>query len=217
MFSAIDHLSFQIHGGSDHHGGGVSGTMEILLTNIENLISKEPADILASILPGLANIHNIHPLLVHFPIALLTVFFLVDFAGSAFKNSDLRRTAGWFLYLGTFGALLAVAAGLQAASTVPHASAAHEIMMQHRSYGITVASLAVLLSIWRILVRGHFGTLANLIHLGLAAITCIIMTLGADLGGLMVFKYGIASSATSTSVSITAPPHEHNHDHQHSH
>ena len=217
MFNVIDHLSFQIHGGSNHHGGGMSGTMEKLLTNIEKLISQEPADIFSSIMPGLANIPNIHPLLVHFPIALLTVFFVVDLAGSVVKNSDIRRTAGWFLYFGTLGALLAVAAGLQAASTVPHTSAVHDIMMQHRSYGITVASLSVLLSVWRFLVHGHFRALANIIYLGLAAITCIIMMLGADLGGLMVFKYGVAGSTASASASSTAPPHEHNHGHPHSH
>lgn len=216
MLNVIDHLSFQIHGGSDHQGGGIAGGMESLLTNIENLISKEPADVFASILPGLAHIPNIHPLLVHFPIALLTIFFIVDFAGSVVKNSDIRRTAGWFLYFGTFGALLAVAAGLQAASTVPHTSAVHEIMMQHRTYGITVASLAVFLTVWRFLVHGRFGTLANIIHLGLTAITCIIMMLGADLGGLMVFKYGVAGSASSAPVTTT-PTHEHNHGHSHSH
>lgn len=216
MFNVVDHLIFQIHGGSDHHGGGVAGGMEKLLTTMETLLTKEPSEIFAEIMPGLASIPNIHPMLVHFPIALLLLFFLVDLAGALLKNSDIRRTAGWFLYTGTLGALLAVAAGLQAASTIPHSSAVHEIMMQHRNYGITVASLAVLLSIWRFLAHGRFSTLGSILHLVLAAVTCIIMMLGADLGGLMVFKYGVAVPPDVHSVA-TPSTQDHSHSHTHSH
>ncbi len=224
MFNVMDQFIFRVHGGSDHHGGGIAGGMEKLLTGIENLVTKEPAEIFSEILPGLASIPNIHPLLVHFPIALLTLFFLVDLIGALSKNNDIRRTAGWFLYSGTLGALLAVAAGLQAASTVPHDFMVHEIMMRHRNFGITVASMSVLLSIWRFLAHGRFNTVSSILHLGLAAATCIVMTLGADLGGLMVFRYGVAVSAEAPSM--TSPPpqdqghdhgHSHNHDHGHSH
>lgn len=226
MFNIADQLTFRVHGGSDHHGGGVAGGMETLLTWIEKLITQDPAETFSEILPGLASIPNIHPLLVHFPIALLTLFFLVDLIGALFKSDEIRRTAGWFLYTGTLGALLAVAAGLQAASTVPHDFIVHEIMMRHRNYGVTVASLAVLLSLWRFLAHGRFNTVGNILHLGLAAATCIIMALGADLGGLMVFRYGVAVSVEAPSMPSPSPQdhghnhghtHNHNHDHGHSH
>ena len=65
-------LSFQIHGGADH-GGGVAETISNLLIALEGGTDQGPSGVLSSFLPGIASLDNIHPLLVHFPIAFLSV------------------------------------------------------------------------------------------------------------------------------------------------
>lgn len=225
-------LSFQIHGGADQ-GGGIVESVSSLLAFFENLSTQGPGDIFSSIMPGIAGMDNIHPLLVHFPIAFFSAFFALDLVGTLAKKPQWRSVASWFLYLGTVAALFTVIAGLIAASSVAHGENVHNIMERHEHIGISVLSLAVVLSIWRIksgaLIRGG----ANSFFLILSALLYVLLMLGADLGGLMVYKHGVAVKAASipedshqhvhgdthdhadVNDPVAAPEHVHEHDHEH--
>ena len=237
-------LSFQIHGGADH-GGGIAESVSSLLAYFENLSTQGPGDIFSSIMPGIASMDNIHPLLVHFPIAFLSAFFALDLVGTLAKKTQWRSVASWFLYFGTVAALFTVTAGLIAASSVAHGENVHDIMERHEQIGLSVLSLAIVLSIWRMksgaLIRGG----ANSFFLILSALLCLLMMLGADLGGLMVYKYGVAVKAVQVpedsyshihdpadvheskdihdpadvheSADIHGPVDAHKHDHEHKH
>jgi len=144
-----------------------------------------------AILPGVAAMANIHPMLVHFPIALLNAFLLFEIIGFITGSESARRAAGWVLYLGTAGAAAAVAAGVHAASTVRHADEVHAIMTRHMYLGFAVLSLAVVLSLWRVVRGGGSPQRASLPYLLLAIATSVVMAFGADLGGLMVYGHGV--------------------------
>jgi uncharacterized membrane protein len=210
MIAMDNFLSFQIHGGADH-GNSILESVSSLLAFFENLSTQGPEEIFSSIMPGIAGMDNIHPLLVHFPIAFLSAFFALDLVGTLAKKPQWRSVASWFLYLGTIAALFTVIAGLMAASSVAHGENVHDIMERHEHFGISVLSLATLLSIWRMksgsLIRG--GT--NVFFLTLSALLCVLMMLGADLGGLMVYKYGVAVKAAP----VPEDSASHVHDHQH--
>ncbi len=206
MFSINEYLFFRVHGGIGH-GSGFAEQLGHYLKNLEILLTKEPEEIFTALLPGLSTLPNIHPILVHFPIAFLTAFVFTDILGRLFKNDELRRTASWLLYLGTVSAFMTVAAGLQAAATVAHSDAVHEIMEQHETYGFTVAFLSFVLSIWRFVSKTSFNFLTTSLHLGLAVLTCIVLALGMDLGGLMVYKYGVGVAA------VKQPTNTHKHNH----
>lgn len=146
-----------------------------------------------AVLPGIQALGaNVHPSLVHFPIAFLPVFLLLDLLGSVLRREKLRQAASAMLYCGTLGALLAAAAGLYAASIAPHGEDVHEIMEWHKRLGLTVASLATVLSLWRLAARGMMAGMAQALHLLLAAIMTGCMVVGADLGGMMVYGHGVA-------------------------
>jgi len=199
-------LSFQIHGGADQ-GGGIVESISSLLAFFETLSRQGPGGIFSAIMPGIAGMDNIHPLLVHFPIAFISAFFALDLVGTISKNPECRRVATWLLYFGTVAALFTVIAGLIAASSVAHGQNVHDIMERHEQIGISILSTAVLLSIWRIksgiLPRGG----ANNFFLLLSALLCLLIMLGADLGGLMVYHYGVAVKA----VQVTEGAHDHEH------
>ncbi|MDD2658671.1 MAG: DUF2231 domain-containing protein [Methylococcales bacterium] len=199
-------LSFQIHGGADH-GGGIVESLASLLAFFDKLSTQGPGDIFSSLMPGIAGMANIHPLLVHFPIAFLSAFFALDLVGTLAKKPQWRSVAGWFLYFGAVAALFTVIAGLIAANSVPHGQNVHDIMERHEHFGLSVLFLAVVLSIWRIIRGGLIQGAANSFYLILSALMCVLMMLGADLGGLMVYHYGVAVEA------VQAP--EGGHDHMH--
>ncbi len=192
-------LSWQIHGGADHDGG-ILGTLTGLLAFFENLTtSGGGCGFFSALMPGLANIENVHPLLVHFPIALLSVFFLLDLIACLAKKPHWRDVASYFLYFGAVGATFTVIAGFQAAYSVIHSEVVHEIMLRHQHFGLSVLTLSVILSVWRLKSGAAITGGANYFFLLLAGLMCMLMMLGADLGGLMVYNYGTAVHAIQTS------------------
>lgn len=244
MFDLTNNLLFAVHGGGDS-GGGMAGMVAGILGFIESLVSLSPSELFANLLPGVAVLDNIHPLLVHFPIALLSLFFLLDLVGSFADKSEWRRAASWFLYCGTVLAGLTMAAGLMAAASVPHGGDVHEIMENHEHLGISVFLLASALAIWRWLAKEHITGPANTLHLLSAAILATMLMFTADLGGLMVYNYGVAvvpmtqinrqaaelhehgeesvnsepmdSEPATDVVEQSAQPNHHEHGHQHNH
>lgn len=152
-------------------------------------------DLLSATFPGFSEMANIHPLFVHFPIALLTSYFLIELLGVLLKKEDFRVAATWMLYLGTIGALGTVLTGLWAASTVPHSDEVHRIIIRHRNFGITVLVLGMALSMSRIITHCRFSRRGQVLHIVITFIMVATLGFGADLGGLMVYKYGVAVKA----------------------
>ena len=206
-------FSFQVHSAHGTHkaSDGVVGTVVEVLTFLESLIGHSASEIFSVILPGISAIANIHPLLVHFPIAFLIAFFIIDFSGSLLNSENWRRLAGGLLYLGTMAAAAAVFAGLAAANTVEHGENVHRIMEKHQFFGLSVLSLSVLLSIWRLLSGGLIKGISNFLFLIFAFILSLLIILGADLGSLMVYKHGVAVEA----VEDVFQGHGHGHSHTH--
>ncbi|WP_333689059.1 DUF2231 domain-containing protein [Methylococcus capsulatus] len=182
-------LTPAVHGAGDAAGAGWVGLLEGVLDSTTRFFDGGGT---FEFLPGLSSLApNIHPLLVHFPIAFLNAFFLLDLTAVASRKKELRLVASWMLYLGTLGAVSAAAAGLFAAGFVPHGEAVHEIMEWHMRLGVTVTSLALVLSLWRLIARYRFSGMANAFHLFLASLMATAMFFGADLGGLMVYEHGV--------------------------
>jgi len=160
----------------------------------------------------MAAMDNFHPLLVHYPIALFTSFLLAEFLGVALRNERLRTAASFMLYFGNIMAVFTVAAGYYAAATVDHPEAVHAIMENHEHFGLTILIIATVLSVWRLFVRRRFSHKAQLAHLGLAFVLCVVLVFGADLGGLMVYKYGVGGQAVKTERARVAAAPSSDHD-----
>lgn len=200
-------ISFQIHGGADH-GGGILDSLIAILAFFEGLTASDSNDFFSAVLPGLSGMANYHPVVVHFPIALLIIFFILDVLGSLLSNANWRNIAAGLLYLGTISAVFAVAAGFIAANTVAHGGNVHAIMEHHEHLGVSVLVLAVLLSVWRFKFGERLKAGLNVFFLSMAAVLCVLLSLGADLGGLMVYHYGVA-------VQAVVPPDNKGHQHYH--
>lgn len=198
-----------VHGGGSGHGSGVAGWVSHFLTQVSESGLEGLSRML---LPGLSEIGNIHPILVHFPIALLSCFVVAEIFAVALKRENLRIAASWMLYLGCLGAMATVATGFMAASTVAHDAEVHAVIIKHRAFGLTVLSMAIFLSVWRLVARARFSPVGAGFHLLIGIVMIIVMMLGADLGGLMVYKYGVNVQAAPQPMA-----HDHNHDHGNGH
>jgi uncharacterized membrane protein len=212
MATMNEFLSFQIHGNADGGGDGLVGNLDALLSFLTGLLGQSAGDIFASLIPGIAAMDNIHPLLVHFPIAFLTGFVLIDIVGSFAKKAQWREFATGLLYLGTLTAVFTVIAGFVAAHSVAHGHNVHAIMERHEGFGVTILTLAAILSAWRWKAGGQLHGEMNIFYLTLSAVLGVCIALGADLGGLMVYQYGVAVQAMPKTITDAYEHHHHHHD-----
>lgn len=134
---------------------------------------------------------SFHPLVVHFPIALLLSALALDGAALAFKRPPIHRVALWNLCLGTAGAAAAVLSGLQAEDIAKHSFEIWQVMRLHKRLGITTLILGIMVSGVRLVKRDRLTPrvrLATLIVMGLMVAT---VTAGAFLGGRLVYEFGV--------------------------
>ncbi len=150
---------------------------------------------LERILPGASDLQNIHPLLVHFPIAFLYGAALLYFFASISGSEGLKWTALWMLVLGALGAAATVASGLYAApGLMVSVSVRHELLRHHKHLMVSASAVTGVLTVWALATRpmparGRYVFLAGLIAvMGLLAA-------GADIGGEMVYGYNAGGSA----------------------
>ena len=211
MIDVTNFLSFQVHGAGSNHGGGIASNVAEMLTFLESLIGLSPSELFSVFLPGISGIANIHPIIVHFPIAFLLSFFIIDLSGSLFKQAHWRQFSSGLLYLGTVAAAAAVTAGLAAEDSVEHGENVHLIMEKHELIGITVLCLAVILSLWRLLSKEITTGLANIFYMTLSTILIALIITGADLGSLMVYKHGVAVEAVEVKSIDYFQEHTHSH------
>lgn len=165
-------------------------------------------------LKGAEELINIHPLFVHFPIALLLTSVAFYFLGTVFKKEEEELlTAGkWALYFGALSAAVTVWTGLEAAKTAPHGGGTHELMMTHQYFGYTVLGLSILLSVWVFLSKATIPSKGRPLFLIGLVLLGLILVQGADLGGRMVFLNGVGVGRKSMMPAESG--HEHgSHDH----
>ncbi len=158
---------------------------------------------LASLFPGIQHLQNIHPLLVHFPIAFLVGAAFFYGLSWALGSSNLARTGFHLLLAGTLSAAAAVGTGLYAEDGVMIARSVREHLLEfHEGLMIATLILSVVLSIWTLAARpfpqrGRWGFI--LIFLALLA----VMSLGADFGARMVYDYNAGGNACPQPIEFT--------------
>lgn len=91
----------------------------------------------------------LHPVLVHFPIALFTVSLAADLIGRLRVNATANTLGFWCLALAMLGGAGAVAAGVWDMLRADLASATHGFVHLHRDIGFVLLGGLALLAVWR--------------------------------------------------------------------
>ena len=142
-------------------------------------------------LPGLRAALNYHPMFVHFPIVLWLAALLFQVLALWRASDEMQRTAARMLYLGTLAAIVTVLTGLAAENSVPPGEAMRAVGI-HETLMLVSASLALALCMFAFFARKNFTPqLRKLMLLGLAVLA-VLLTIGADRGAQLVYRYGSA-------------------------
>ena len=134
---------------------------------------------------------NIHPFLVHFPIALLTAGLIAEFWALA-RRDGLEEKLGWWLQAaGTFGLLIAAASGLWAGQSVVIPEAARGTFDTHQEGAFVSSAVFAALALWRVGARGRLTGRGRVTFLLLytAGLGAVLVT--GWYGGKLVFEFGV--------------------------
>jgi len=158
---------------------------------------------LETLLPGVAHLQNIHPLVIHFPIAFLigSAFFYLLASGT--RRESLAVTAFSLLIVGTLAAAAAVGTGLYAEPGVMVSHGVREELLSvHKRSMIGTLAMSAALSLWALADRPFPGK-GRAVFILLFLLMLALMSFGADYGARMVYDYNAGGSACSQPIDFT--------------
>lgn len=161
------------------------------------------------LLPGLTSAPNLHPMVVHFPIAFWVAATGAWCLALARRRDDAWRFGRWLHLLGLIGAAVALGFGFWATNETGHEGPGHDLVHVHRDLMLVASAIALAVTAvawWR-----RDATRACRAGLTAGSLVLLgVMTVGADRGAELVFRHGIG-------VAGEEPPHGHDHEHSPGH
>jgi len=152
-----------------------------------------------TLVPGWAP--NVHPMLVHFPIAWLIAAIVIDLLSLVLPRARWAETTATFLYpAGAASALITYLTGRQAAATVLTPGLAHAVVQQHWNWALATTVFFATLSAVRLVVffmkrQSSYAARAALAGAALGGLILLFYT--GELGARLVYQHGVGVSSTS--------------------
>ena len=148
------------------------------------------------LLPPL-NDHNlpwmdtIHPIVVHFVIAMGLISFVFDLIGVVFRKVQLFEVSFWNLLFATAAIFVAIIFGQVEAGLANPYGASSEILNLHSTIGWSLAGVLSLLSGWRYVIRSRDPQQLPLGFLGAGALLSALIVVQVTLGNQLIWVYGL--------------------------
>jgi len=157
-------------------------------------------------------LYLIHPILVHFTIALFSLSVLFDILGKLTKKEGFHAAAWFNLLFGSLSVIATVIFGKIAESGAPHTDTGHELIEIHETIGFIVMGIILILAIWRIILKGKLPLKGLVIYLVVAVLGVGLMFVGGYYGGEMVYTHGYG---VKPATQRTAHAHDESETHGH--
>lgn len=139
------------------------------------------------------NTDHFHPMIVHFPIALITIGFFADVLSLFFKDEKCLSKTGFYLMV--IGALAAIAAWStgQLFTNEPTQGAIVDIFQKHETGALITMILIIIGSAFRIwlVMKKKEETQLKWIAFGFYFLAFAAVTFTGFMGGTMVFNFMI--------------------------
>lgn len=145
----------------------------------------------------------VHPITVHFPIALLSISALWDGLGLWTGSSLWWTMSYWTLVAGLVASLPALGSGFVEFVTLPSDSPAGNLVIWH----LMLTATAVTCFLGSLLIRGEMtaptgGQLAG--TLAFSIVGLVLLAAGGHLGAKLVYEYGVGRVRPDAGTDETA-------------
>lgn len=131
-------------------------------------------------------LQELHPSLVHFPIALLPVAIGADLLARVTGSRRLSTVGKALMPVAAASAAISAAAGLVAQQEVKAEGEAQALLVTHRNLNLSLTAISGLMAAYRM---GEEEAGAGYLALGLAGLGAL--SYSAYLGGKMVYEHGV--------------------------
>jgi uncharacterized membrane protein len=133
----------------------------------------------------------IHPMLVHFPIALLLLSVTADLAAFFADIQTLRDTAWWSLLGAAVSGVFTVLAGLYDMRRAQLQEEVHARVHRHMKVGLTLLAALAGLTLWRWTIHTSPESAVGWSYLAAALLVAGLTVLQGWLGGELVYSDGV--------------------------
>lgn len=140
---------------------------------------------------GLPYPDPIHPIIVHFIIAMVFFSFVCDVVGYLTHRHRLFEVSFWNLVIAAISIFLAVIFGQFEAGLAQPYAAAQSTLNLHTVTGWALAAFLVVITAWRFVMRRRSPTRVSPIYLGATACLSCLVFFQMILGTQLVWVYGL--------------------------
>jgi uncharacterized membrane protein len=137
----------------------------------------------------------LHPLVVHFGLALVIVSVLLDLGAWIARKPALHATAAVNLLIGAIAVIAAVATGMMAEVQLTISHEVHQVLDTHKLLAFCALAGVVVLTGWRLRLGGRFPHRGAVMYLALGLLTATLTAAAGHRGAEMVFVHGTAVQA----------------------
>jgi len=132
-----------------------------------------------------------HPIFVHFTIALTASSLIFDGLGFFMGRASLTAAGGWTLVGSALMTLVTISTGLTSSTRAPvEEGEARSFLRAHMALGLIFYGLLLAMTLWR-LSLWQTGAGVSWLYLGALGIVSLVMMVQGYLGGELVYRYGV--------------------------
>ena len=149
-----------------------------------------------NLLPPL-NEHNlpypdtIHPIVVHFVIAMVLFSFFCDVVGYFTRNYKLYEVSWWNLVVATVSIFIAIIFGQIEAGLSLAYDAVEPILNLHTLIGWSLSGIIAIITGWRYVLRSRDAEVLPIPYFGIGTLLTCLILFQVYLGDKLVWVYGL--------------------------
>lgn len=133
----------------------------------------------------------LHPIIVHFVIAMVFFSFFCDVVGYLTRNHRLFEVSFWNMFVASVSIFLAVIVGQFEAGLAQPYQAAKSILDLHTITGWSLSAIVVAITGWRFVIRNRDPLKVPPTYLGVAMFLSCLVFFQMYLGSQLVWVYGL--------------------------
>ncbi len=134
---------------------------------------------------------TIHPIVVHFVIAMVVFAFICDFIGYFVRNIRLYEVSWWNMFFATIAIFIAIVFGQYEAGLAQPYAAVEPVLNLHTLIGWSLSGIIATLTGWRYVIRLRSPQKLPIAYLGMGLILVILVSFQVYLGDELVWIYGL--------------------------